>query len=161
MNPVSSPPPTRPQFSDRVREWMSHDTHPVIQFIKYGFSGLLALGTDFLVYSLCAWKLFPVTEEKELNYIICKSIAFCFSVMVAYYTNIRWVFKPGRHSRNKEVFYFFVVAILGFLPGTLLGQWMVSRFNLVEIWSLIPWAASVVFAVLFNYTGRKFFIFHK
>lgn len=159
-----SDPPERPNqgtrpWGARIQAWLSHDTHWVIQFIKYGITGGLAFATDFLTYSLCAWKVFPVRETGDLNFTLSKTIAFMLAVTVAYFTNIRWVFKPGRHSRRKEVFYFFLVALLGFLPSTFLGQWMVNQYNLVGIKSLIPYVATVVFAVLFNYTGRKFFIF--
>lgn len=170
-----------------IKEWRawlkvaaSHDAHPLIQFVKYGLAGVGALATDLLFFYLAEAFLFPVdpdtdgigfrgidqilpwlsdlmAEESVRHYALNSCVGFVFSCAVAYLLNIKWVFKPGKHSRHKEITLFFVVAVVAFVLGTALGSFLVGSFG----WSIhFAKAGNIVAAILINYLCRKFLIFH-
>ncbi|MFC1832968.1 GtrA family protein [Thermodesulfobacteriota bacterium] len=87
---------------------------------------------------------------------ICNVLAFLVSNMVAYVTNVMWVFEAGRHPFLVEIFLFYCVSGLSILIGTLLMGLLIKRFGLLTTYAF---AANIVSAVMINYAVRKFFIF--
>lgn len=151
------------------------DYDNLIQFIKYGLAGGLATVTHIVVFHLAAWKLFPALQPKDhlvrlfdlqlrpiderhraRNSMICNVLAFMVSNMVAYVTNVMWVFEAGRHPFLVEIFLFYCVSGLSILIGTLLMGLLIKRFGLLTTYAF---AANIVSAVMINYAVRKFFIF--
>jgi putative flippase GtrA len=151
------------------------DYDNLIQFIKYGLAGGLATVTHIVVFHLAAWKLFPALQPKDhlvrlfdlqlrpiderhraRNSMICNVLAFLVSNMVAYVTNVMWVFEAGRHPFLVEIFLFYCVSGLSILIGTLLMGLLIKRFGLLTTYAF---AANIVSAVMINYAVRKFFIF--
>ncbi len=147
----------------------------LIQFIKYGLAGGLATVTHIAVFHLAAWKLFPALQPKDhlvrllalhlrpieehhraRNSMICNVLAFLVSNMVAYITNVLWVFQAGRHPFIIEIALFYCVSGLSILIGTLLMGLLIKRFGMLTTYAF---AANIVSAVLINYAVRKFFIF--
>ena len=76
--------------------------------------------------------------------------------LVCYFINIAWVFKPGRHSRRKELFLFYIVSLISFVAGTALGAGLIALFN---AGTAIAYLANMIAAVLINFAGRKYYIF--
>jgi len=167
------------------RAWLayvaSHDAHPFIQFVKYGLAGVCALATDVLFFALADFFVFPIGEglagsptlpdslagigqwlsdmredPRVLNYIRCSVIGFLFSNVVAYYTNLKWVFRGGRHKRHVEMALFFTVSLVAFVIGVALGSFLVGSFHLN---AYVAKAGNVVAAILINYLCRKFLVF--
>lgn len=147
----------------------------LIQFIKYGLAGGLATVTHIAVFHLAAWKLFPALQPKDhlvrllalqlrpieehhraRNSMICNVLAFLVSNMVAYITNVLWVFQAGRHPFIIEIALFYCVSGLSVLIGTLLMGLLIKRFGMLTTYAFV---ANIVSAVLINYAVRKFFIF--
>ncbi len=141
------------------RHLLSHDAHPLVQFAKYGVAGGLATLTFAGVFALVTQYWLPVEDSSRFNYTLASVIAFIPSNVVAYTTNIRWVFKPGRHGRGKEVTLFLSASTLAFCIGTPLGQWAVNYFDLLGPLRYIALGISIVASVLVNYGCRKFLIF--
>jgi hypothetical protein len=52
---------------------------------------------------------------------------------------------------------FYAVSLVSFFVGTFIGAWLIKGFGLDTTYSYI---AAMVSALLINYAGRKFFIFH-
>ena len=148
----------------------------LIQFIKYGLAGGLATVTHIVVFHLAAWKLFPALQQKDhlvrllnlqlrpigerhraRNSMICNVLAFLVSNMVAYITNVLWVFQAGKHPFIIEILLFYCVSGLSILIGTLLMGLLIKRFGMLTTYAF---AANIVSAVMINYAVRKFFIFH-
>ena len=149
-------------FRSFVAHCLSHEAHPFIQFCKYVFAGGLATLAYLLVFSLSNELVFPAGKELEakvrwINYTLSCSLAFFFSNFVAYVVNIKWVFKPGRHSRRKEVFLFLMASFVAFLIGTPLGAWIVANYDAIN--EYLALGVTIVASVMVNYTARKFFIF--
>ena len=140
----------------------ARDTHPLIQFIKYGICGVgsLIIGQGIWL-ALSIW-LFPALdselprEVRALNSTYNNLIAFFFGNLFAYVTNSLWVFTPGRHHRVLEFFYFTLVSLLGFVIGLSAGPLLIKMYG---IHTLLAQLLLIFSSVLVNYVCRKFFVF--
>ncbi len=148
----------------------------LIQFIKYGLAGGLATVVHICMFHLVAWKLFPALQENDhavrllnlkirpineyqraRNSMISNTIAFLISNLVAYITNILWVFQPGRHPFIIEILLFYAVSGISVLIGTMLMGILIRRFGMLTTYAFVT---NIITAVMINYAMRKFFIFH-
>lgn len=167
--------PTEMTVKERIRGWLAHDTHPAIQFVKYAVAGGVATGVDLGITFLLSWLVFPALKSDELlvrvlglhvepldaaarslHFAVNSGIAFIFSNVTAYTLNVLFVFKPGKHSRRKELLLFFAVSVTATLIGTGSGSLVMNAFNLSFVASL---GTKVIAALLLNYAGRKYLIF--
>lgn len=168
------------------RVWLawaaSHDAPPLIQFIKYGMAGVLAMGTDVLFFTLANVFLFPIGEASDsvsrplseyafvfawlevmaadprvVNYLKCNLIGFLFANVVAYFLNVKWVFRTGRHRRHLEITLFLLVSVFSFLLGSALGAYLVGRFGLNEY---LAKGGNIFASILISYLCRKFWVFN-
>lgn len=145
------------------------------QFVKYGLCGGLATVVDLAVFYALSLTVIPtllpddplvqrlglsgpfVSEAvRARNYVLARAVAFVFSNLTAYVTNVLWVFEPGRHRRHVELGLFYLVSGFSLAAGTAVG------------WSLIHWGglsttvsllANVVASTLINYACRKYLVF--
>ena len=162
-----------------ISDFLNNKDNHVIQFIKYVLCGGAATAVDIFVFFLFAWLVFPaltasdpftalirffgfdiqtVSESLRLrNYWIDKVACFLFSNLTAYILNVLFVFKSGKHKRHHELMLFYLVSLVSFLIGTFAGDILIRFFGLDTTYSYI---AAMIAALLVNYTGRKFFIFH-
>ena len=159
----------------KIKALLSHDAHPLVQFLKYGIAGGIATATSVCMFWLIGWLLFPCLEADSIivklldltiptlsdgirarNFIIAMTIAFIFSNMVAYLLNIFFVFKAGRHHWLVEIALFYAVSGASFGIGTLLSAGLIAQFGLpTDAATLIQ----IFTALIINYAMRKFFIF--
>jgi putative flippase GtrA len=150
-----------------------HNT--IVQFVKYALAGGLATATHIVVFHLLAWKCFPALQPKDhavrllrlgirqindyqrvRNSMISNATAFLVANMVAYITNILWVFERGRHAFLVEIVLFYLVSGVSMVLGTTLMGFMIKRFGMLTTYAF---ATNIVTAVMINYAVRKFFIF--
>ncbi len=155
---------------------MALDSAAVIQFIKYGLAGGIATITHITIFHLIAWKIFPALQEKDhavqffnltikkvndatraRNSMIGNFIAFLISNMVAYITNILWVFEGGKYPFLIEILLFYCVSGISVFLGTMLMGILIRRFGMLTTYAF---SSNIVTAVMINYVMRKFFIFH-
>ncbi len=155
---------------------MNIDSAALIQFIKYGLAGGLATVVHITIFHLVAWRIFPALQEKDLavrffkltipdmtdvtrarNSMICNFVAFLISNMVAYITNILWVFKGGKYHFIIEILLFYAVSAISVFLGTLLMGVLIKRFGILTTYAF---GSNIVTAVMINYAVRKFFIFN-
>ena len=163
----------------QIQAFLAEKDNRLVQFIKYGMCGGAASAVDMFVFFLLAWLAFPaltgsdpfakllgtfhlnihtVSESVRLkNYWIDKSIGFIFSNFTAYVLNVLFVFKAGKHKRHHELMLFYAVSLISFIIGTSAGDVLIRFCGLDTTYSYI---AAAVSALLINYAGRKFFIFH-
>lgn len=166
-------------MSSAISSFLNNKQNPAVQFIKYGLCGGIALAVDMAVFFLFAWLIFPalsaadpfakllswmaldvhpVSEALRLrNYWIDKVICFLISNAVAYGLNVRFVFRAGKHRRHHELLLFYAVSTLAFFLGTLAGDGLIRFAGLATTYSYV---CAAVAALLINYAGRKFFVFH-
>lgn len=162
-----------------IQAFLAEKDNHLVQFIKYGLCGGAASVVDITVFFMLAWLAFPALKESDpfaqllfkigkdiqivsetlrlRNYWIDKSICFLFSNFTAYVLNVLFVFKAGKHKRHHELMLFYAVSLISFLFGTFIGAWLIKGFGLDTTYSYI---AAMISALLINYAGRKFFIFH-
>ena len=152
---------------------ITNDT--VIQFIKYALAGGLATLTHIVIFHLVGWKIFPSLQEKDpavrffrltirevndysraRNSMIGNSLAFLLSNMVAYVTNVIWVFQGGRHHIVIEILLFYAVSGISVFLGTMLMGILIKKLGLLTTYAF---GANIFTAVMINYVVRKFFIF--
>ena len=146
-----------------------------IQFIKYALAGGLATVTHICIFHVIAWKMFPALQEhdhavryfklkikkindyqRSRNSMIANIISFLIANMVAYVTNVLWVFEAGRHHIVVEIFLFYVVSGISTFIGTLLMGALIKRFGILTTYAF---GSNIFTAVMINYALRKFFIF--
>ena len=149
------------------REFIRRDNrHPLVQLSKYGCCGLLATIVHNLIFGALGWSgLLPhfagqgYPPDRRAFYFAAASIAgFLVSDVVAYVTNIAWVFEGGRHNRVKEFVLFTSVAAIGFAAGLGIGIWDILHG------SGSSWQASIILVVsstLVNFVTRKLLIFRR
>ncbi len=154
---------------------MTVDTATFLQFIKYALAGAFATLTHIIIFHLIAWKIFPALQENDhavrffnlsirpihdatraRNSMIDNGIAFLVSNMVAYITNILWVFQAGKYNFAIEILLFYAVSGVSVLLGTILMGVLIKRFGLLTTYAF---CANIFSAVMINYVMRKFFIF--
>ena len=162
-----------------IQAFLSEKDNRLVQFIKYGVCGGAATAVDMAIFFLFAWLVFPaltasdpfakllgilhldiraISESVRLrNYWIDKAIAFLFSNFTAYILNVLFVFKAGKHKRHHELMLFYALSLTAFFIGTYAGALLIKGFGLDTTYSYI---AAMISALLINYAGRKFFIFH-
>ncbi|MFA6173501.1 MAG: GtrA family protein [Kiritimatiellales bacterium] len=162
-----------------IQAFLAEKDNRLVQFIKYGLCGGAATVVDVTGFFLFAWLAFPALTESDpftkllgflhfdirtvseavrlRNYWIDKGICFFFSNFTAYILNVLFVFKAGKHKRHHELMLFYAVSLVSFFIGTFIGAWLIKGFGLDTTYSYI---AAMISALLINYAGRKFFIFH-
>ncbi len=159
-----------------LKKILREKDHAGLQFVKYMTCGGLAFSVDIALFYFFAILVFPALQpadpvaqllglevesislaQRLSNYWICISIGFVFSNTVAYVTNVLFVFKGGKHKVHHEVLLFFGMSLIAFLLSSLTGD-LLMRFFAVH--TSVSKLAAIVFAVLINYSGRKYFIFH-
>lgn len=155
---------------------MNIDPATITQFIKYGLAGGLATVVHITVFHLVAWKIFPSLQEKDhavrffkisiqkvndakraRNSVASNFIAFLVSNMVAYITNILWVFEGGKYHFIIEILMFYAVSGISVFLGTMLMGFLINRFGILTTYAF---GSNIFTAVMINYAVRKFFIFH-
>jgi putative flippase GtrA len=151
------------------------ENETLIQFVKYALAGGLATATHICLFHLMAWRLLPslqahdhavrffklkikeVTDsQRARNSMIANLVAFLIANMVAYITNILWVFERGRHPLVLEILLFYAVSGISAFTGTLLMGVLIKRFGMLTTYAF---TSNIVTAVLINYAVRKYFIF--
>jgi len=155
---------------------MNIDNANIIQFIKYALAGGLATVTHIVIFHLIGWKVFPSLQEKDhavkffklsikkvndhtraRNSMIGNFLAFLIANMVAYITNILWVFEGGKYHFVIEILLFYAVSGISVFLGTILMGILIKRFGVLTTYAF---GSNIVTAVLINYAVRKFFIFN-
>lgn len=148
----------------------------LIQFIKYALAGGLATVTHIAVFHIVGWKMFPCLQKKDhfvkllklklpelsnkkrsRNSMYSNAIAFVISNMVAYVTNILWVFESGRHNIIVELLLFYAVSGISIFLGTILMGFLIRRFGILTTYAF---ASNIFTSVMINYVLRKFVIFN-
>jgi putative flippase GtrA len=146
-----------------LRRINSRDTHPAIQFIKYGICGVAALITHAIIYKVLVTFFYQELNDTTMDPMVRgwktiepTAILFIFPNLLVYWLNTRWVFTPGKHSKVKEFLLFTIVNMPGAIFGVLGQAALVRYLN----WPAMPaMLGFVVPNVLINFLCRKFFIF--
>jgi len=157
-----------------IRKQISHDAHPLVQFIKYGVCGVAATSVHIVFFFIFGWFVFPCVEQSDplvrllgltapavnaalrARYsIYCNVPTFVLSNLVAYILNILFVFRSGKHHWLKEVGLFYATATISFVVGTSL-QW--SLIKHLDVATSPAFGINIVVSLMINFFVRKFLI---
>ena len=158
-----------------LKKHLSHDAHPLVQFIKYGIAGGLATATHITAFFLCGLFFLPCLTQDDIlvrllgltapsisestrvwNAGICNSIGFVIANAFCYALNRLFVFRPGKHHWSVEFLLFFAVSGISWAIGTTI-QTVLIKYQGVQ--TTLAFGANIGCALLINYAMRKFVIF--
>ena len=146
----------------------ARDVPPLVQFGVYGICGGLATVVFLSLTVYLSYHVFPamdgmivdgkpITDDlRAHNLLINNTIAFLAANVVAYVTNILFVFKTGRHHPVMEFLYFTAGSGVSFILSQFAGPWLVHHYGLPTWVAIIT---NVSASVLLNFAIRKFFVF--
>ena len=150
--------------------FIKHDTHPFLQFVKYGFCGVAAVIVHTIFFALTSYKMFPAHEGLvvdgvilmnesgllQINFVIASTIGFVASNFAAYFTNLWFVFEGGRHHRVLEFVFFTAISSIGFVVGMIISV-LQLRGGIGESWAAT--GTLIITSAIVNFICRKFLIF--
>jgi len=158
-----------------LRKHLSHDAHPVVQFIKYGIAGGMATATHIATFFFCGWFFLPCLTPNDItvrllgltvpaisesvrawNAGFCNALGFVVSNTVCYVLNRLFVFKPGKHHWAVEFLLFFAVSAVSMVIGTAIQTSLITSQG---IQTTLAFGANIITALFINYGMRKFVIF--
>lgn len=158
-----------------IRKYLSHDAHPLVQFIKYGVVGGMSTGIHIVVFFLCGWFLLPCLKQDDITVRLLgltvpeisesvrawnagwsSVIGFTLSNIFCYILNRLFVFKPGRHHWVLEFLLFFSVSAISMGLGLAIQTFLIAYQGMQ---TTLAFGANIICALLINYAMRKFVIF--
>jgi putative flippase GtrA len=99
----------------------------------------------------------PITDGiRAKNLLINNTIGFLIANVVAYVTNILFVFQGGRHHPVMEFFYFTLISTIGFAISQVAGPWLVNQFGVPTNVAILT---NTIASMMINFVCRKFFVF--
>ena len=123
---------------------------PIIQQILL----FLLVGGICYVVAIALLMFFVEFIELEVNF--ANFIASFITIFVCYLLNAKFVFKSGRHSKQKEILAFFSFSIIGLVLNIVLMYLMTSY---TPIWYVISKTMITAFIAVFNFIVRKKLVF--
>ena len=150
-------------LGETVRFLTSKEAPFIVQFAKYGFCGGIAFITHFGIAFWLSKTWFPSFDGLPMavlkqNQIYANLVALAVSNLVAYVTNVLWVFTGGRHSRLVEFLIFSAVNVVSGTAGIFAGPWLRDIIG-TNWW--IAQVSLIVTSTLVNFICRKFFVFAR
>ena len=158
-----------------LKKHLSHDAHPLVQFIKYGIVGGLSTAVHIVTFFLCGWFFLPCLTQNDItvkllgltaplisesarawNAGACNAVGFVVSNTFCYLLNRLFVFKPGKHHWVLEFLLFFAVSGISMVIGTVIQTFLITHQG---VQTTLAFGANIVCALLINYAMRKFVIF--
>ena len=168
------------RIAESVRRFLSHDSGPFAQFVKYGAVGVMATCVQFAVfYALAATCLRCLTAEDRavallgLPYAVfsgsepwyasrwflaavATAVGFTIANVFCWLMNRAFVFRPGKFAWYKEFGMFFGAAAGAMALATGIS-WVL--INWVGLQTTAAVVIEVLVSFLVNFFVRKFFIF--
>jgi putative flippase GtrA len=125
----------------------SADIH--MQFLRYFFVGGSAAVVDLIIFT-------ALLQYAEIHYVAAAFLAYFFGLSWNHFLCIIWVFE-SKHQRMRELLTIFAIAI-----GGLLWTWLIL-YIAIDFFGLDPIISKMISQMLvlfWNFTMRKFYVFH-
>lgn len=125
-----------------------------VEILSYLIFGVLTTVVNIAVYFFCRNVL-------DLNYVIANSLAWILSVLFAFVTNKKWVFKSQTDSVYawiKEAYLFVAFRALSYVLD------MGAMFVMIQLIHSTDFSAKIVsqiFVIVANYVFSKWFVFKQ
>ena len=125
------------------------------QLLSYIISGLLATGSDYLVYNMLVYL--------SCYYSIAKTISFLTGTIIAYFYNKHITFKKPQQS-YKELARFFVLYLISMVFNVTTNGFSISilkHYFSVNISITISFLAATLISMIISFFGQKLWVFKK
>lgn len=151
------------------------------EILRFLLVGGLATLTDYLVFWLLDGVLFPTFDiqsaaVKTALLATATAVGFCAGLAVNWLLSVSFVFasaaKKTKEQRKRQLLLFCLISLIGLAiteAGVLLLVWLLPQITLFgstqflgTLWT--KWIAKALMTALvlvFNYLGRKFFVFSQ
>lgn len=158
-----------------VRHFLSHDSGPFAQFVKYGVIGVLAtcvqmagfyllaatclrcLGSDDWAVRYAGLPSVEITDGiRALRAAVATACGFVIANVFCWLMNRWFVFKPGKYRWYVEFALFFGVAALATVVALGVQSLLIKYFGMMTTVAVI---VEVLVSFLMNFFVRKFVIF--
>lgn len=126
----------------------------LIQFIKFGLTGVLNTLIDFGVYLL----LTRAVALFALHIFIAKAISFICAATFSYFANRRWTFKKRGPHQAKEVILFYSTVGSAIFINVGIHYLVVEMLHLSDIIGIILAAG---FTAVWGFLFSKFIVFKE
>ena len=159
----------------RWRRFLSHDSGPFAQFVKYGAIGVASTLVQMIVFYLLAstccrclgpddwavkWLGLPAVElsrfMRGFRFAVDTAVGFSVANVFCWLMNRLFVFRPGKFAWYKEFGMFFGAAAGAMAIATGLSWVLIHCVGLQTTAAVV---IEVVVSFLVNFFVRKFFIF--
>ena len=120
-----------------------------MQFLRYFFVGGSAAVVDLLIFT-------TLIEYSGFHYILAAFVAYMGGLAWNHFLCIIWVFE-SKHQRIREILTIIAIAI-----GGLLWTWFIL-YIVIELLGIDPIISKMISQILvlfWNFTMRKFYVFH-
>ncbi|TMM53437.1 GtrA family protein [Maribacter algarum] len=114
----------------------------------------LSVGVVCYFVSIVLLLFFVEIVHFEVNF--ANFLASFITIFVCYLLNVKFVFKSGRHSKQKEIIAFFSFSAIGLVLNIVLMYLMTTY---TPIWYVISKTLITIFIAVFNFIVRKKLIF--
>ena len=163
---------------ERIKRFLSHDSGPFAQFVKYGAIGVMATcvqtGIFYLLAATClkclgpndwAVKLvgLPSVDTHAVSSVtmavraaVATAIGFTFANVFCWLMNRWFVFRPGKFRWYVEFGMFFGAATLATLIALGVQSVLIAQFHMMTTLAVI---VEIIVSFFVNFFVRKFFIF--
>ena len=129
-----------------------HRQSPLLpKLIRYAFAGGTAAVTDWLLYGFGVYYL-------QIHYFPSACVAFIVATAVNYAISIHYVFRPGRHSRRREILLVYMISAVGLVLN--LGI-LTILIELVSMNAMIAKILATGAVFSWNFTARHLWVFHR
>ncbi len=126
----------------------SEHTH---EFVRYLLASVLALAADVSA-------LFLLTSVAGISYLLSGALAFTLGLVVIYLLSTRWVFTTrSMQSPLAEFGIFAGIGLVGLALNALV-LWILTGW--LGVFYLISKFASIVLVFAWNFSARKWMLFH-
>ena len=143
----------------------SREVPGLIQFGKYGACGVIAVAFHAAIVYAIGLTVNPAVGEhipkeiKETRTMWNNTVAFFLSNFVAYFLNVMFVFKPGRHGKRKEITLFFIISGISFFAGLFAIPLVFSAIDTNKGIEHFANLGFIVTSAMVNFVCRKFLVF--
>ena len=119
------------------------------QFLRFIIVGLLSTFINYLFYVF----IFKITS----NIIFSSTIGYTSGILNSYLLGKKWVFKSKKKSHFKNISKFLLVYFIGGIFMTIIIKFFYANGYEYRI----AWCFGMVYSIINNFLGSKFFVFDQ
>jgi putative flippase GtrA len=120
--------------------------HGLIQFIRYGFTAIVAFTIDFGL-------LYVFTSQVHMYYLVSATSSFTISAVANYALSTAWVFaKRNKQQRAKEITYFTLICLTALVLNDLF-MWLFT--GVIHIYYLTSKLLTVAIVFFWSFAARR------